>query len=98
MIDVQIRSTGGRVVESITGVGVDGFGLADPAAYPLLAHVLPRSDTVFNTRQVVDLADELTPYERDSELNSARTSFGWLRDMCARVADEPHLMLWFVGD
>jgi len=98
MINVQVRAESGAILSDETGPGVDSFFQADAAQYPLLAHIVPWSDTVFNRSQIGALLLELDRYERDLAVNPSNDDFDWLRNICHVADEEPHRMLWFVGD
>ena len=98
MISVQVRSGVGQVLQSENGPGVDEFFRAATASYPLLAHIVPWSDTAFNRSQAGALLVELDRYENDEAVNPGGNRFDWLRDLCREANAEPHRMLWFVGD
>jgi hypothetical protein len=97
MIDVQVRGERGTI-EARTRHGVVwGPELAglDQSLFPMMGHLLPYADTVFNHRQVSTLMEEIP-----------RLPPGVLTDVFARellemgqmVLDGHHLYLWFLGD
>jgi hypothetical protein len=98
MISVQVRLESGEILQRRLGASVGNFFQADHDTYPLLSHIVPWSDTAFNRSQVVALSRELDRYETDVGVNPNGDSFDWLRQMCEATAEEPHRMLWFVGD
>jgi hypothetical protein len=98
MINVQVRTVSGKVLRSAGGPGVDDFFQVGRESYPLLAHVVPWTDTAFNKSQVKSLVEEIDRYEADLTVNSEGYPFDWLRELCSLVTEEPHRMLWFVGD
>jgi hypothetical protein len=98
MISVQIRSGLGQILLRCTSAGAGNFFQADNATYPLLSHVVPWTNTAFNCSQVDALLVEIDRYEADNALNHEGESFDWLRQMCKTAAEDPHRMLWFVGD
>lgn len=98
MIDVQVRSGVGEIVQKHRDPAVDAFFQLDPDAYPMLVHIKPWCDTAFNQSQAPALMNEIDRYEADSLVNASRESFAWLREMVELVIEEPHRMLWFVGD
>jgi hypothetical protein len=98
MIDVQVRIESGEIISRGRGPGVDNFFQASRAIYPLLAHIVPWADTAFNRSQVGSLIEEIDRYEADPTANPSDYSFDWLREICRVVSEEPHRMLWFVGD
>lgn len=97
MIDLQIRGETGTIeVHAKHGV-VWGPELAalDQSVFPMLGHLLPYADTVFNSRQVATLLAEvphLPPGVVTDEF--ARE----LLDLGQRVLEGQHLYLWFLGD
>ncbi|MCH0572416.1 hypothetical protein I3F60_24725 [Streptomyces sp. MUM 136J] len=95
---MQVRVESGEILQRRLSVSAGDFFQADSAAYPLLSHVVPWADTAFNRSQVAALAAEIDRYEADAAVNLNGESFDWLRQMCEVTAEEPHRMLWFVGD
>lgn len=98
MISVQVRTGSGEILQRHVSASAGNFFQADGATYPLLAHVVPWTDTVFNRSQVTALVTEIDRYEADGVANPNGESFDWLRQLCEATAEEPHRMLWFVGD
>lgn len=98
MISVQVRAETGEILQRHLSASASNFYQADSTAYPLLAHIVPWADTAFNRSQVAALTVEINRYEADAAVNLNRDSFDWLRQMCEVTAEEPHRMLWFVGD
>lgn len=98
MISVQVRDQSGEILQRSLSASAGNFFHADSADYPLLAHVVPWADTAINRSQVSGLAVEINRYEADVVVNPNGELFDWLRQMCEATADEPHRMLWFVGD
>ncbi|MFD6989880.1 hypothetical protein [Streptomyces sp. NPDC059943] len=97
MINVQVRSESGTIEARAQHGVVWGPELAglDQSVFPMLGHLLPYADTVFNHRQVSTLLREIP-----------RLPPGVLTDDLARevlelgrtVLDGEHLYLWFLGD
>ncbi|MET9954027.1 hypothetical protein ABZ135_21080 [Streptomyces sp. NPDC006339] len=97
MINVQVRGESGTIEARAKHGVVWGPALAglDPSEFPMLGHLLPYADTVFNHRQVSTLLEEIP-----------RLPPGVLTDEFARelielgqtVLDGQHLYLWFLGD
>ncbi|WP_146058984.1 hypothetical protein [Actinomadura rubteroloni] len=98
MIEVQVRLSSGSVVVDGRGSGVESFCQADIIKYPLLSHIIPWGDTVFNVSQIRSLIVEIDVYENDSSFNPTGKRFDWLKEMCEIALREPHRMLWFIGD
>lgn len=98
MITVQVRDGSGGILRDEIGAGVDNFFQASSSQYPLLAHIVPWSDTAFNRSQVSALLRELDRYEGDSIVDAGGVRFDWLSEMCQVATAQPHRMLWFVGD
>lgn len=97
MIDLQVRSENGSI-EARAKHGVEwGPELAalDQSVFPMLGHLLPYADTVFNHRQVSTLLAEvprLPPGVLTEEF--ARE----LAELGQAVLDGQGLYLWFLGD
>ncbi|MFC9674870.1 hypothetical protein [Streptomyces sp. NPDC056949] len=97
MINVQVRGESGTV-EARAKQGVAwGTELAalDQSEFPMLGHLLPCADTVFNSCQVVTLVAEVSrlPPGVVTDVFSRE-----LLDLCQTVLDGHHLYLWFLGD
>ncbi|MFD8582453.1 hypothetical protein [Streptomyces californicus] len=96
-INLQVRDENGAIEDRAKHGVVWGPRLAglDQSVFPMLGHLLPYADTVFNHRQVSTLLEEVP-----------RLPAGVLTDEFARevielgqaVLDGPGLYLWFLGD
>ncbi|GAA1693133.1 hypothetical protein [Fodinicola feengrottensis] len=98
MIDVQVRTEAGEILSRISKLSIGVFFQAELALYPLLGHIVPWADMVFNSSQLKVLSREVARYEADPVLNPSGESFDWLQEMCDLVAEAGHRILWFVGD
>ncbi|MFF8618496.1 hypothetical protein [Streptomyces sp. NPDC015350] len=97
MINLQVRGENGRIEARAKHGVVWGPELAglDQSVFPMLGHLLPYADTVFNHRQVSTLLEEIP-----------RLPAGVLTDEFAcelfelgqAVLDGQGLYLWFLGD
>ncbi|MFD8945438.1 hypothetical protein ACFV00_26100 [Streptomyces californicus] len=95
-INLQVRDENGAIEDRAKHGVVWGSRLAglDQSVFPMLGHLLPYADTVFNHRQVSTLLGEVL-----------RLPAGVLTDEFARevielgqaVLDGPGLYLWFLG-
>jgi hypothetical protein len=97
MINIQVRSEAGTIESRAKHGVVWGPELAnlDQSVFPMLGHLLPYADTVFNSRQVATLLAEvprLAPGVVTDEF--ARE----IPDLGQTVLDGQHLYLWFLGD
>jgi hypothetical protein len=72
----------------------------DRQEFPMLGHVDPFGDTIFNGGQMQWLLTELDAIEaRSEELDaSASDSVAHLRLLCYIGVRRPHSYLWFLGD
>ncbi|MFI6939464.1 hypothetical protein ACIBI4_09345 [Streptomyces sp. NPDC050418] len=97
MLTVQILSESG-VIQVRARHGVEWspeLGGLDQSAFPMFGHLLPYADTMFNSRQVATLLNEIP-----------RLPPSVLTDECAQeltglaltVLDGQGLYLWFFGD
>jgi hypothetical protein len=71
--------------------------LQDRYTFPMLAHVDPHGNTVFNRSQMSTLLEELArlePQLAGLALSTARA----LRVLIGTYAGRPHRYLWFIGD
>jgi hypothetical protein len=98
MISVQVRAASGETLRRTLSASVGNFFQADKAIYPMLVHIIPWADTAFNRSQISVLVTEIDRYEIDSSVNPSGESFAWLREMFQLAIEEPHRMIWFVGD
>ncbi|MFD6989349.1 hypothetical protein [Streptomyces sp. NPDC059943] len=97
MINLQVRGENGTIEARAKHGVVWGAELAalDLSVFPMVGHLLPYADTIFNHRQVSTLLEEVT-----------RLPAGVLTDEFARelielgqvVLDGQGLYLWFLGD
>ncbi|MFF3175694.1 hypothetical protein ACFVQ0_24045 [Streptomyces sp. NPDC057900] len=97
MINLQVRSEDGTIAVRARHGVVWGPELAhlDQSVFPMLGHLLPYADTVFNSRQVTTLLAEvprLPPGVVTDEFSRE------LLDLGRTVLDGQHLYLWFLGD
>lgn len=72
-------------------------GLQDRQSFPMLAHIDPYGDTIFNRAQMSTLLEELATIrpELDGVALSTARAISVLVEAHAR---RPHRYLWFVGD
>ncbi|MEV0644847.1 hypothetical protein AB0I28_06250 [Phytomonospora sp. NPDC050363] len=97
MINAQVRGETGEVLvrgESGLNWSNEMAGL-DRSSFPMIGHVCPYTDTIFNSWQVPTLMDELL--RLPAGVASAET-IEELRSLCQFVLDGPHRYLWFLGD
>ncbi|MGW5609378.1 hypothetical protein ACWEWI_25390 [Streptomyces sp. NPDC003753] len=93
MIDLQVRAENGAVVAKGT-CGYEWDSRIERSEFPLLGHVCPFTDTMFNGWQIRSLLDELARVPADWD-------HGWVaevRRLGELALDSPHHYLWFVGD
>lgn len=68
--------------------------------FPMLDHIDPYGDTIFNGGQMQSLVAELDAIETgmpDVGQREARV-IAQIRELCAAGIRRPHSFLWFVGD
>ncbi|MGN5631727.1 hypothetical protein [Streptomyces sp. AC154] len=97
MINVQVRGAS-ETVETRAKHGVAwGPELAalDQSEFPMLGHLMPYADTVFNSRQVVTLLAEVPRLPPGVVTDAFACE---LLDLGQTVLDGQHLYLWFLGD
>ncbi|MFD3802929.1 hypothetical protein ACFWTC_04695 [Streptomyces sp. NPDC058619] len=97
MINLQVRGENGSIEARARHGVVWGPELAglEQAVFPMLGHLLPYADTVFNSRQVSTLLDEVP------RLPAGVVAEEFARevlDLGQKVLDGHHLYLWFLGD
>jgi hypothetical protein len=94
---IDVRSARGDVLQSVSAEGFDPVrkGISR-TEYPILGHIDPYGDTVFNRMQVRTLMEEI------ARLECADIISGQLRDsiieLCERCLARPHQFLWFIGE
>jgi hypothetical protein len=97
VINLQVRGENGTIeAHAQNGVawGAELAGL-DQSVFPMLGHLLPYADTVFNSRQAATLPEEvprLPPGVVTDEFARELIELG------RKVLDGQHLYLWFLGD
>ncbi|MCO8270597.1 hypothetical protein M1L60_08295 [Actinoplanes sp. TRM 88003] len=97
MIDVQVRSENGSILEH----GTHGIEWTqdlidlDAATFPMLAGLCAYLDTIFNQRQVYQLLDELQRLPTGVIPEPATTE---IQRLATKVGEGQHLYLWFCGD
>ncbi|MEV0975055.1 hypothetical protein [Microtetraspora glauca] len=96
-ISYKVQEYGGTVVASgeryLTATMVEAL---DPVVYPMLGHICPYDDTMFNSWQVHTLIKELHHIPDSHPLDP--TIREDLRALCDAVLAKPHRQLWFIGD
>jgi hypothetical protein len=98
VINMQVRTEQGAIVAR----GTHGIEWSqelidlDRSAYPMLHGLCAYLDTIFNSRQLPLLIDELDRLPPGVALdNEIRTA---IRRLCKVAEAEPHRYLWFIGD
>ncbi|MCG7524990.1 hypothetical protein MHW47_11145 [Streptomyces sp. OfavH-34-F] len=97
MINVQVRGESGTVEARAEHGLAWGPELAalNQSEFPMLGHLLPYADTVFNSRQVVTLLAEVPRLPPGIVTDALARE---LLDLGQTVLDGQHLYLWFLGD
>ncbi|MGW2090219.1 hypothetical protein [Streptomyces sp. NPDC001880] len=97
MINVQVRSESGTIEARAEHGVVWGPELAglDQSVFPMLGHLLPYADTVFNHRQVSTLLEEIPRLPPDVLTDEFARE---LVELGQTILDGQHLYLWFLGD
>ena len=72
-------------------------GVQDRHRFPMLAHVDPYGDTIFNRAQMSALVEELETIQPDLDGEALSTARA-LRVLIEAHASSPHRYLWFIGD
>ncbi|MFF0163255.1 hypothetical protein ACFYRY_37850 [Streptomyces sp. NPDC005263] len=97
MINVQVRGESGTIEARAKHGVVWGPELAglDQSVFPMLGHLLPYADTVFNHRQVATLLEEIPRLPPDVLTDEFARE---LIELGQKVLGGQHLYLWFLGD
>ncbi|SPF07117.1 hypothetical protein [Streptomyces sp. MA5143a] len=97
MINLQVRGENGTIEAHAKHGVVWGPELAvlDQSVFPMLGHLLPYADTVFNHRQVSTLLEEVPRLPEGVLTNEFARE---LMELGQVVLDGQGLYLWFLGD
>ncbi|MBM7440709.1 hypothetical protein [Streptomyces sp. HB132] len=97
MINLQVRGEKGTIEARAEHGVVWGSELAglDQSAFPMLGHLLPYADTVFNHRQVSTLLAEVPRLPAGVVTDAVVRE---LVELGRMVLDGRGLYLWFLGD
>jgi hypothetical protein len=96
VIDYKVLRYGKTVAKGKQGIDAAWLMGLDPKSFPMLGHLIPYGDTMFNSLQVRTLLAELGNLSAGHPLISRIGDD--LRALCQLVLAEPHGQLWFFGD
>ncbi|MFC5753005.1 hypothetical protein [Actinomadura rugatobispora] len=96
MIDYQVQEFGKTIARGSRGIDIFWLDGLDQSRIPMLRHLLPYADTMFNSSQVSSLAEELDGLPEDNPLVPEIRDE--LKRLCEHVSAGAHRQLWFLGD
>ena len=99
-ISVVLKDRSGRVLMRLTRSYIPLVSWVDRTEYPILGHIDPYGNTIYNRGQMETLMAELERVWRASldADDGAKAAIDGLRDVCAEGLKRPHRYLWFLGD
>jgi len=98
---VIVKSEGGKEISSVSTRGYKNRPLprVEPAYYPMLGHIDPYGNTVFNRSQIEALREEIESICRFLRVDSETFAFlGEVDVLCVEALKRQHRYLWFYGD
>jgi len=99
-IDVQLRGETGEILAEV-GDGRMTLSRAAQrglAGSRMLKYLTPWGDTVFNQAQAGDLAADIQDLKQANPGSPLFEMLFKIEPLVARLSDEVHVYLWFVGD
>jgi len=98
-IRVALKTERGAELKALPRYHGELVPFSERASFPLLAHIDPYGDTIFNGLQMESLSTELKRLlDSGSDPDEKRDFIVSLIDMCAEGVRRPHRYLWFIGD
>ena len=99
-ISVVLKDLAGEVLMRLACPYIPVVSWADRTEYPILGHVDPYGNTIYNRGQMETLMTELERVRRKSHAADvdAKAAIEGLREVCAEGIKKPHRYLWFLGD
>lgn len=96
MIDYQVLEFGKIVARGGQGIDISWIWDLEQDLIPMLGHLLPYADTMFNSSQVDSVLAELDRLPVESPLvPDVRDD---LKRLCEVTSERAHRQLWFFGD
>lgn len=96
VIDYRVLRLNEAVAQGSHGIDIAWIWELDRDLVPLLGHLLPYADTMFNSSQVHSLLAELDRLPKNSPLvPEVRDD---LKRLCEITSQHGHNQLWFFGD
>jgi hypothetical protein len=99
-ISVILKDQAGTVLASLEDPYIPLVSWADRSDFPILGHVDPYGNTIYNRGQIETLLSELKRIRdtlSDLQGNEELLIRG-LEEICADGLRKPHRFLWFLGD
>ncbi|MEV7387861.1 hypothetical protein [Streptomyces sp. NPDC091215] len=98
MISFQVRRETGDIVAHGSSQldWMNTLQHVDADRFPFLGSLLPYADTMFNSRQIVRLRQELA--DRSVRELLGQDTAAEIEALCLQVEGTSHLHLWFLGD
>ncbi|WP_143660338.1 hypothetical protein [Streptomyces sp. t99] len=97
-LKMQVRGEGGAVLSPLVSLGGINPLLqgVDRERFPLLGHIDPYGETIFNSLQVRSLMKELSSWSPG--IADIEVPVGQLVEYCKCVLADTHRYLWIFGD
>jgi hypothetical protein len=98
-ISVVLKDEAGKVLARMLRPYVPLVSGGDLLEYPMLSHIDPYGNTIYNRGQMRTLRTELGRFTDSVELSGESSEMvQQLLAICAKGLERPHRYLWFVGD
>jgi hypothetical protein len=96
VINYQVQEFGKVIARGSHGIDIFWLGDVDVSRIPMLRHLLPYADTMFNHSQAAALIEELDALPAHSRLVPEIRDD--LKRLCGIAEARGHRQLWFLGD
>lgn len=97
-ISVVLKDGSGVVLLRMAHPYLPLVSRADRDEYPMLGHVDPHGNTIFNRGQMATLLAELHRASKADPSGERAAVVEELLEICAEGQRRPHRFLWFLGD
>lgn len=100
-IAIHLRRENGETLNSVHESPGDGHVLPvlDIAEFPMLGHVDPYGNTIFNRSQMRVIMDEIDRLVGAPMMNEKQAEFLLkVKEICVEGLTRQHRFLWFLGD
>jgi hypothetical protein len=96
VINYEVREYDRVIARGNHGIDIFWLNGLDQSVIPMLWHLLPYADTMFNSSQVRSLSEELDRLPQDNPLVPAIRDD--LKRLCEHVSNGAHRQVWLLGD